>query len=447
MKIQYLPVQSVTPYANNPRQNDAAVEKVAASIRQFGWQQPIVVDSENVIVAGHTRWKAAQLLGLDTVPVHVAGDLSEDEVRAYRLADNKLAELSSWDTDLLATELGSLAEAGFDLSSLGFGDDELAGINFQSGSEELTDPDSMPAAVQPCSVEGDVWCLGPHRLVCGDALDLTTVEALLGGVSADCVWTDPPYNVSIEGKAGKIQNDDMAHEQFAEFIGEALRTMYAVLKPGSPIYVAHPDTKGALFRGQFEAAGFKLASCLVWVKNSLVVGYSDYHWQHEPILYGWRPGARHRWYGKRKQTTVQQLGGGTFVDNGDGSFIVRVGSESILLSGSDIVAEAIESSVIRCERPLRSAAHPTMKPVELIERMLKNSTRTGDVVLDPFGGSGSTLIACERLGRVARLVELDAKYVDVIVRRWEEFTGQHAEHIKGGSFEEVRSGRLPVDVE
>jgi DNA modification methylase len=441
-------VADLVPYARNARTHTPEqVDQVARSIRRFGWTMPALVRGEDSgIIAGHARILAAARLGIDEVPTVEAFGWSDAEVRAYILADNKLALNAGWDEELLAAELADLREMGFELDVIGFSDAELSALN--PDNQGKTDPDEVPEpGPEPVSRAGDVWICGPHRVLCGDSTSVEAVEAAMGGgAMADAAWTDPPYNVNYEGSAGKIANDDQGDEQFAAFLLDALVAVFAVLKPGSPIYVAHADTEGLNFRAAFKSAGFKLSGCLIWRKNALVLGRSDYQWQHEPVLYGWKPGASHRWFGGRKATTIADLDGTVFGQNADGSITVRVGQQSLIIRGTDLTAEPVEPTVIEIDRPKASADHPTMKPVALIERMLRNSTRSGDVVLDPFGGSGSTLIACHRLGRHARLVELDGRFVDVIVKRWQEFSGEHAflegdgrsfdlvaaEHFKGG---------------
>lgn len=440
-------VADLVPYARNARTHTAEqIDQVANSIRRFGWTMPVLVRSEDDgIIAGHGRILAAAQLGIEEVPTVEAVGWSDEEVRAYIIADNKLALNAGWDETILAAELKDLEELGFDMDLIGFSDDELAALN-PDASKYNRDPDEVPeVGVKPVSVPGDVWLCGPHRVTCGDSTSLEAVERVLDGAMADACWTDPPYNVDYQGAAGKIENDHMEGDAFAAFLLDAFVAGFACMKPGSPIYVAHADTEGLSFRASFISAGFKLSGCLIWRKNALVLGRSDYQWQHEPILYGWKPGAAHRWFGGRKATTVANLSDGTvFGRNSDGSVTVRVGQQSLIIRGTDMEVEAIEPTIIEEDKPKASADHPTMKPVGLIERMLKNSTRTGDVVLDLFGGSGSTMIACEMLGRHARLVELDPRFVDVIVKRWEEFTGKVATlaYADGASFSEIASARV-----
>lgn len=425
--VELRPVASLVPYANNTRTHSAEqIDQLVASMREWGWTNPVLVDEDGVIIAGHARVEAAQKVGILEAPVMVARGWSEAQRRAYVIADNKLALNASWDMKRLALEISDLSGMGFNLNLTGFSADEL---DRMSGSRSgLTDPDDAPAAwARPVSKPGDVWLLGAHRVTCGDSTVVTDLERVMGGIPADACWTDPPYNVKYESKlAGSIKNDDMPAAQFREFLRDAFVAAFTALRPGAAIYVAHADTEGLNFRAAFAEAGFKLSGCLVWVKESLVLGRSDYQWQHEPILYGWKPGAPHGWFGGRKKTTVQDLGSPALAVNDDGQVVVSMGSETFVISGKDLNVEGVASSVVRVEKPRRSAEHPTMKPVELIIRQLENSTKVGGVVLDPFGGSGSTLIACEMTGRQARLCELDPRFVDVIVRRWEAFTGKRA---------------------
>jgi len=436
-------VDDLIPYARNSRtHSDAQVAQIAASVREFGWTNPVLVDGESGIIAGHGRVLAARKLGMDEVPCIELAGLSDTQRRAYIIADNKLALNAGWDEEMLRLEISELGDLGFDLALTGFSDEDMDALFAKDAVQEgLTDPDDVPDLADPISKQGDVWVLGAHKVMCGDSTSLVDVELLMGGLMADACWTDPPYNVNYESKlAGKIKNDSMADGKFRAFLYDAFISAYAVMKPGAPIYVAHADTEGLNFRGAFKDAEFKISGCLVWAKDSLVLGRSDYQWQHEPVLYGWKPGAAHRWYGGRKQTTLMQLGGSVFTQNEDGTVTAKIGDQSIVISGDNLKATQAESTIIRCEKPKRSSEHPTMKPVELISKMLRNSTREGDIVLDLFGGSGSTLISCQMLGRQARLMELDAKFVDVIVRRWQEFTGKQATHAAtGATFAEVEA--------
>lgn len=450
--IEYRKLAALIPYARNSRTHSPAqVQQIAASIKEFGWTNPVLIDEDGGIIAGHGRVLAADLLGLEEGPTITLVGLTEAQKRAYVIADNKLALNAGWDEEMLRLELDSLAELGFDLDLVGFSEDEMSALFATEESKGgLTDPDAVPEVEDPVAQPGELWLLGVHRVYCGDSTQPEQVRALLEGHLADACWTDPPYNVNYESKlAGKIKNDSMRDEAFRTFLEDAFLAAMDVLKPGAPVYVAHADTEGLNFRAAFKAAGFKISGCLVWAKNSLVLGRSDYQWQHEPILYGWKPGARHRWYGGRKQTTVLELGGSVFTQNDDGTITARIGGEAIVLSGTNLKAAPLQSTIIRVEKPKRSADHPTMKPVELVSRLLRNSTREGDLVLDLFGGSGSTLISCEMLGRQARLMELDPRFVDVIIRRWQDFTGEKAVRASDSAlYEQVAAEpRLPAAVE
>jgi DNA modification methylase len=432
-RVELRPIDSLAAYPGNAKRHPPdQIAKIAASMRSFGFTYPILVDSAGVIIAGHGRLEAARSLGAATVPVMVATGWTEDQVRAYRLADNRIAEDGDWDEDLLRVELTALTDAGFDTALTGFSEEELAAL-FGTPADDGNDPDAAPApAPVVLSQPGDVWTLGPHRIVCGDSRSADVYAALLGTEKVDAVWTDPPYNVAYQGAAGSIANDSMSNNDFALFLRDAFTLAFASMKPGAAIYVAHADTEGLNFRSAFTAVGLKLSGCIIWAKDSLVLGRSDYQWQHEPILYGWRPGAAHRWHGGRKLTTIAQLPEGSpFVQQPDGSFTIRIGDRALHVAGAATVEELIPS-VIREARPRASADHPTMKPVALIERTLGNNVRPGDLVLDPFAGSGSTLIAADRLGCSARVIELDPRFVDVVVRRWQEYSGREAVHATTG---------------
>jgi len=431
--IEHLPTDDLIPYARNSRTHSPEqVAAVAASIRQFGFTNPVLIDGNNTIIAGHGRVMAAQSLGLPAVPCIRLGHLSDAQRRAYVIADNKLAEQAGWNVAMLAREVEDLMADHFDISLLGFGADDLAELLGDAapaaGGSGATDVDDVPdLKPEPSTRTGDVWLLGQHRLVCGDSTSMANLGRLMQNVEADMVWTDPPYNVSYETKAGKIANDDLGCDEFKAFLVSAFNAAFAVLKPGGAIYVAHADTEGLNFRAAFAQAGFKLSGCLVWRKNSLVLGRSDYQWQHEPILYGWKPGSAHSWYGGRKQTTILALAQSTslFRLRFDGKYEIQLG-DSVLIVDGDAKVEELIPSVINEDKPSRSEGHPTMKPVALVERMLKNNAKKGAVVFDLFGGSGSTLMACERLGMKGRLSELDPGYCDVIVKRWQDFTGKVA---------------------
>ena len=410
MLIEQWFIERIIPYARNARTiSPAAVDKVAASIQEFGWRQPIVVDTERVIIAGHTRLLAARKLGFTEVPVHVADNLTPAQVKAYRLMDNRSHDETTWDLNLLGPELLDLQNLGFgDLGLTGFDPAEiadfLAGVN-SPGQSGLTLDDEAPALREAAVAQpGELWVLGQHRVLCGDATVPADLKRLLAGNRADLVIVDPPYNVDYEGKtkdALKIKGDKMAAAAFFSFLLAAYQNLAAATNEGCGIYVFHADTEGVNFRRAMVEGGWKLAQCCVWVKQTLVMGRQDYHWQHEPILYGWKPGASHRWYADRKQTTVWNF-----------------------------------------DRPLRSTDHPTMKPIDLISYPILNSSKNEDVVVDTFGGSGSTLIACAKHGRQARLLEIDPLYCDVIIRRWQDWSGEKAVNEENRSFEDVSSERL-----
>jgi DNA modification methylase len=367
-------------YENNPRNNDTAVDAVANSIKEFGFKVPIVITGKNVIIAGHTRLKASLKLGLATVPCIVADDLTEGQIKAFRLADNKTAELASWDFSKLEEELSNIE---MDMSVFGF--ENLEADIPDNATDDDFDP-SSELSETPYAKLGDIFQLGTHRVMCGDSTDKESVEKLLDGQKVDMTFTDPPYNVDYEGTAGKIKNDKMGDESFYLFLFNAFKNIFDNTKPGGAIYVCHADTEGLNFRNAYKNAGFKLAECLIWVKNALVLGRQDYHWRHEPILYGWKEGAAHYFIDDRTQDTIWEY-----------------------------------------NKPKRNEEHPTMKPLELCGRAISNSSRVGEVVLDLFGGSGSTMIASDQLQRKSYLMELDERFVDVIVKRYLKHKGSIAE--------------------
>lgn len=449
MKIVMKPTASVVPYANNARTHPAwQIAQIANSISEFGFTNPILLGADGVVIAGHGRLAAAQRLGLERVPVIELDHLTPLQQRALVIADNKIAENAGWDEELLRMELDALQKESFDLDLIGFSDEELGRLlDFGADEDGLPalpgDPDHVPEP-DPVytSAPGDVWILGDHRVMCGDSTDPECLELLCAGDLADACWTDPPYNVNYEGSAGKIQNDNMEAGAFRRFLVDAFSAAIAVMRAGAPIYVAHADTEGLAFRKAFADAGFKLSGCLVWVKPSLVLGRSDYQWRHEPILYGWKPGASHSWYGGRANTTVIEHKGESVRIMPDGSVQIDVGGQVVVVEGEKLTMRSVDSSVIRADKPAKNPDHPTMKPVRLIRDMLENSSVGGDMVLDPFGGSGSTLIACEESGRRARLMELDPRFVDVIVHRWQSFTGKQAIlEADGRTFEKVKNKR------
>jgi len=432
LAVQYRSPADLRPYDRNARTHSAAqVEAIARSIREFGFTNPILLADDGTIIAGHCRLEAAKAIGLEDVPTITLSGLTDAQRRALVLADNRLALDAGWDIDLLRLELADLRTDGFDLTLTGFSLQELDGL-LGPGEPEKDPDDAPPVPAEAVSKPGDVYVMGPHRLIVGDATDVGVLGRLLGNAQADVVWTDPPYNVDYHGKAGSIANDKMGEAEFLDFLRSAFSSTFVAMKPGAVIYVAHADGQpGLAFRQAFRDAGFKLSGCIIWRKNAMTLSRSDYQWQHEPILYGWKPGSAHRWYGGRKQTTVMELGDGSpFERLADGRYQITVGDRVMVVSGAETVEEVVPS-IIRADKPKRSSLHPTMKPVELIERLLRHNARPGDLVLDPFAGSGSTMIAADRLGMCARLVELDPRYADVIVGRWEAWSGRMAERLNG----------------
>lgn len=443
-QVEHRAISELIPYARNARtHSDAQVAQLARSITEFGFTNPVLVDADGGIIAGHGRVLAAQRLGMDKVPTLRVDWLTEAQRRAYVLADNQLALQAGWDKDILSAELMALMDFGYELGVVGFPDQELEDLLRPAASPPSeADPEECPALADSAVTSlGDVWCLRDHRLICGDCTDPAVITKLMAGGRADIVWTDPPYNVAYGDKAemlnkkthgqrktSRILNDDMDDAGFREFLGAFYRAIFPFIIEGGCIYVAHSETERANFTREFLSAGYKLSGLVVWKKNQMVMGRSDYQWIHEPIIYGWKPGAAHRWYGGRKNTTVMDLGAGSpFSRRPDGRWELQVGTSVFVVDGNANVEELL-TSIIAEPKPQRSNLHPTMKPVALIERMLRNHVRANDCVLDPFGGSGSTLMAAERLAVRARLCELSPDYCDVIVRRWQEYTGLRAIH-------------------
>jgi len=443
-RIELWKTERLVPLERNPRtHSEEQIDQIAASMREFGFLWPIMVNGESrQIVAGNGRYLAAVRLGLPLVPVVEERHLTPVQRRAFIIADNKIALNAGWADEILAEELPALRDAGIDLGLTGFSDAELeeilASVGGPAGDEELPVPD--PPEV-PVSRRGDLWNLGNHRVLCGDATSLTDLERVLEGARADAVWTDPPYNVAYESAAGSIENDALSDEDFAAFLGAAFRALISVMRPGAPIYVAHSDTGGYTFRRSFLEAGFKLSSCLIWRKNALVLSRGDYHWQHEPILYGWKPGAAHRWLGARDKTTIVEFESAPFQQVGEQEWQIVLGETTLIVRGENVTVEPARGTVFYENKPTASAEHPTMKPVRLVARMLANSASRGATVLDPFAGSGSTLMACDALGLKARLIELDPRFVDVIVWRWQEATGGIATLESGEPFTTVAGVR------
>jgi site-specific DNA-methyltransferase (adenine-specific) len=404
-KVEQWPIDKLVPYAKNSRtHSEEQIAQLAASIKEWGFTSAVLVDEEGGIIAGHGRVMAARKLGMESLPVMVAAGWTDAQKRAYVIADNKLALNAGWDNDLLALELGELGDLGFDVELTGFTADEIQALMPVDLNEGLTDPDDAPAPPEnPITRPGDVWILGKHRVMCGDSTSVDDLGKLTEGQLADMWLTDPPYNVAYEGGTKEkliIKNDSMGDDQFRQFLRDAYTAADMVMKPGAVFYIWHADSEGYNFRGAAKDAGWAVRQCLIWKKSSLVLGRQDYQWQHEPCLYGWKDGASHVWAADRKQTTVLEF-----------------------------------------DKPSRNGEHPTMKPVALFEYQMLNNTKGGDIVLDSFGGSGTTLIAAEKNGRIARIMELDQKYCDVIVKRWQDFTGQKAVNAETNQpFAEVTDG-------
>lgn len=396
-EIKMMSINDIVPYENNPRQNKNAIDKVAASIREFGFKQPIVVDKEHVIIVGHTRLMAARQLGLQEVPVLIADDLNEEQVKAYRLADNKTAEFAEWDFQKLDEELSEIFD--IDMEEFGFDMSE-----FEEEPEVVEDDFEPELPEEPKSKLGEIYQLGRHRLMCGDSTSVQDVQKLVAGAKIDMLLTDPPYNVDYHGTAGTIQNDNMKSDTFRAFLRDAFAAARSVMKAGAVFHVWHAETEGYNFRGALADAGFSCRQQLIWVKSSQTLGRQDFQRMYEgvltgdnfldeemeengyePCLYGWKDGAGHKWYKKRK-----------------------------------------EKDVLFFDKPRASELHPTMKPVLLFDYEMQCNTKAGDNVLDLFTGSGTTIIAAEQNKRSAYCMEFDPKYVDIIIERWETFTGQKA---------------------
>lgn len=382
LKIEYLPVSALKPYKKNARKHKKLdVDNIAMSIEKYGMNDAIGIwGKDNIIVEGHGRLEACKKLGIDTVPVVRLDHLTDNQRREYAIAHNATAELSEWDLDILGEELAEIDLSGFDFD-----------FGIEVSEEKKIVEDEAPEIAEqpePISKFGDIWQLGRHRLMCGDSTKPDDVQKLMGGQMADMLLTDPPYNVAYEGKTKEkltIKNDSMQNDKFREFLRNAFTCADAVMKPGAVFYIWHAGLEGYNFQGACFDIGWKVRQCIIWNKNSMVIGRQDYQWKHEPCLYGWKDGASHLWASDRKQTTV-----------------------------------------INWDRPTKADIHPTMKPVGLFDYQIKNNTKGGDIVLDLFNGGGTTIMACEQNGRVGYAMELDPRYVDATIKRWETFTGQKA---------------------
>lgn len=386
-QMEMVSIDKLIPYVNNARTHSAEqVNKLRSSLREFGFVNPVIVDKDYGIIAGHGRVLAAKEEGIDEVPCVLVDYLTEAQKKAYIIADNRFAQDAGWDEELLRIEIESLQGEDFDISLTGFEADEIAGLFKDGNDKEVQDDDyDLSAALEKAAFveKGDVWAVGRHRLMCGDATSADDVSKLMDGRKANLVLTDPPYGVSFQSSDRlSIQNDSIKGEEFYQFLLSAMQNMASVLENGGAAYVFHADTEGLNFRKAFVDAGFHLAGCCIWVKNSLVLGRSDYQWQHEPVLYGFLQNGKHPWYSDRKQTTIWNF-----------------------------------------DKPKRNKNHPTSKPLDLLAYPISNSTQANAIVIDTFGGSGSTLMACEQSNRICCTMELDEKYASVILRRYVEDGG------------------------
>ena len=383
-EMQLVPITKLVPYVNNARTHSPEqINKLRSSLREFGFINPVIIDRDFGVIAGHGRILAAKEEGITEVPCVFADHLTEAQKKAYIIADNRMAMDAGWDEELLRVEIEALQAEAFDLSLTGFDEKELSDL-FKDDADVQEDDFDVDAELEKptFSKSGDVWTLGRHRLVCGDSTKAETFETLMQGRKANLVVTDPPYNVNYEGTAGKIKNDNLADEKFYQFLFDAFSNIEKVMADDASIYVFHADTEGLNFRKAFSDAGFYLSGCCIWKKPSLVLGRSPYQWQHEPCLYGWKKNGKHQWYADRKQTTIWEF-----------------------------------------EKTKKNTDHPTIKPIPLLAYPIQNSSMSNTLILDPFGGSGSTLIACEQTDRSCYTIELDEKYCDVIVKRYIEQAG------------------------
>lgn len=409
-EMRLVPVEKLIPYINNARTHSPEqLTKLRSSLREFGFINPVIIDREFNIIAGHGRVMAAKEEHIAEVPCVFVDYLSEAQKKAYILADNRMALDAGWDEELLRIEIEALQGADFDVSLTGFGEDEIADL-FAGEEQSAKDDDfDLTAALEKASFveRGDIWTVGRHRLMCGDATSAADVAALMDGKKANLIVTDPPYGVSFKSSDGlTIQNDSMKDEEFYTFLLTAFQCMAEHLESGGSAYVFHADTEGLNFRKAFIDAGFHLAGVFIWVKNSLVLGRSDYQWQHEPVLFGWKKGGKHAWYSDRRQTTIWNY-----------------------------------------DKPKRNKNHPTSKPLDLLGYPICNSSQENAIVLDTFGGSGSTLMACEQLNRICCMMELDEKYASVILRRYVEDTGDAGNVYVLRDGEQIPYSKLAKEVE
>ena len=390
MNIQKINILKLKPSEYNPRKDlqpeDEEYIKIKNSILEFGYVAPVIINADMTVIGGHQRLKVLKELGYEEIQCIVV-DLDKNKEKALNLALNKIS--GEWDNDKLEAILAELKETDIDINVTGFSNDEIDDILkdiIGSNEDDFDLEEALDEIEEPITKVGDVWLLGKHRLLCGNSTQEDDVMRLMNNQYADMLLTDPPYNVDYEGTAGKIKNDNMNETEFYNLLIDAFKNMHSVAKSGCPIYVFHADTEGLNFRNAFKNAGFKLAQCLVWVKNTFVMGRQDYQWKHEPILYGWKEGKAHYFIDSRSQNTVLEF-----------------------------------------DKPTRNAEHPTMKPIDLLVYLIKNSSKENNLIVDLFGGSGSSLIAAEQSNRICYAMELDPRYCDVIVKRWETLTGQKAE--------------------
>lgn len=435
LHVEQWAIEKLQPYARQLKDRDKALPKMVEALRVWGFRVPLLVTSDGEVVDGELRLEAARQLGMAEVPVIVQDDLTPTQVRTFRLLVNKSATWAELNAEAMSAELAELRLELDNLTLTGFSDRELDVFLQGAVADDEKNPDDAPPVPEvPVSVAGDIWQLGVHRLMCGDSTKPADVVALMDEELADMVWTDPPYNVDYTGKAGKIKNDKLSPQQFDTFLRRLLTSASDALCDGGAIYVAHSEAgDGMAFRVAFAAVGFHLSGCLIWRKNQMVMGRSDYHWQHEPILYGWKPTGKHRWYGDRKQTTFfERFAGEVMQRVADDVWQVACGDSILRVSGKDIMVEDLASTILSAAKPQKSDLHPTMKPVALVEKMVANSSPRGGLVFDPCGGSGTTLVACERLARRCNMMEYDPGYADVIINRWQDLTGQTAVHALTG---------------
>lgn len=409
-EMQLVDINKLIPYVNNARTHNAQqINKLRSSLREFGFINPVIIDRDFNVIAGHGRIMAAKEEGINEVPCVFVDYLTEAQKKAYILADNRMAMDAGWDEELLKVEIEALQAEDFDLSLTGFDESELAGF-FDTADDAKDDDFDVDKELEkpPVTKSGDLWLLGNHRLLCGDSTKEESYTLLMNGKKANLVVTDPPYNVNYQGTAGKIKNDNLENDKFYQFLFDAFTCMEKAMADDASIYVFHADTEGLNFRKAFADAGFYLSGTCIWKKQSLVLGRSPYQWQHEPCLFGWKKNGRHQWYSDRKQTTIWEF-----------------------------------------DKPKKNGDHPTMKPVPLLAYPIKNSSMSNCIVLDPFGGSGSTLIACEQTNRICHTIELDEKYCDVIVKRYIEQVGtaENVSVVRDGKTIRIDDLEVPADGE